>query len=226
MDLRIISIGSLDAHPLWGETAPVRSGHATTTLVRTKSAAILVDPGLPAQILVARLAERANLKPTDITHIFLTSFRPDTRRALPAFESATWWISETERETVGVPMIHELQRAQDTEEPELAAALELDIAVLQRFQAAPDQLAEGVSLFPLPGVTPGLAGLLIADPRHTTLICGDAVPTIEHLEQGKAPKWAQDIARARDSLAEAIEIADLLVLGRDNLAINPVRRPF
>lgn len=226
MELRIISIGALDAHPLWGETAPVRSGHSTTTLVRSKTATILVDPGLPAQILVARLAERANLKPADITHVFLTSFRPDTRRALPAFESATWWISETERETVGVPMIHELQRAQETDEPELAAALEVDIATLQRCQAAPDQLADGVSLFPLPGVTPGLAGLLIAETRHTTLICGDAVPTIEHLEQGKAPKWAQDVTRARESLAEAIEIADLLVLGRDNITINPVKRPF
>lgn len=226
MDLRIISIGALDAHPLWGETAPVRSGHATTTLVRAKDATILVDPGLPAQIIEARLSERANLTPKDITHVFLTSFRPDVRRGLRAFEGATWWISETERESVGVPMIHELQRAQEADEPELAAALELDISLLQRFSAAPDQLGEGVSLFPLPGVTPGLAGLLIADPRHTTLICGDAVPTIEHLEQGKAPRWAQDVARARDSLAEAVEIADLLVPGRDNITINPVRRPF
>lgn len=226
MELRIISIGTLDAHPLWGERAPVRMGHATTSLIRAKDKTILVDPGLPAPILAARLSERANLTPEDISHVFLTSFRPDVRRGLSAFERATWWISEAERETVGVPMIHSLQHARDEGENDVAEMLQADIKLLQRTHAAPDQLADGVSLFPLPGVTPGLCGLLLAERRHTTLLCGDAVPTIEHLEQGVAPRWAQDVGRARESLTEAIEIADLLVPGRDNLTVNPLRRPF
>jgi hypothetical protein len=32
--------------------------------------------------------------------------------------------------------------------------------------------------------------------------------------------------KARESFGEALEIADYLVLGRDNLAPSPVRRPF
>src|SRR5829696_5319026 len=92
MDIRIISIGALSAHPLRGERAPVRNGHATTTLISAAKRRILVDPGLPAQVLAARLEERAGVKPSDITHVFLTSFNPETRRGLAggAFEDAQW----------------------------------------------------------------------------------------------------------------------------------------
>jgi glyoxylase-like metal-dependent hydrolase (beta-lactamase superfamily II) len=235
MDHRIISIGALESHPFWGvggrgETGAVRSGHATCTLVRSvdggASRVILVDPGLPSAIIKARLMERAGLSPSDITHVFLTCFRPETRRGLEAFEHATWWISAEEREGVGIPLVSALKRAMDEGEMELAAALERDVAVLKRCEAAPDSLADRVDLFPMPGVTPGMCGLLLEDPRHTTLICGDAVLTEEHLERGQVAPWSADIARAKESFAEAVEIADLLVPGRDNVMVNPVKRPF
>jgi hypothetical protein len=35
-----------------------------------------------------------------------------------------------------------------------------------------------------------------------------------------------DVERARDSFREAIEIGDILVLGRDNAVSNPMRGPF
>jgi hypothetical protein len=44
MDFRIISIGTLAQHPLWGERTPVRTGHATTTLVRSGDRFILSIP--------------------------------------------------------------------------------------------------------------------------------------------------------------------------------------
>lgn len=228
MNVRVISIGCLDAHPLWNEREAVRTGHATTTLVSAGGRNILIDPGLPGPIIEARLAERANLKAKDISHVFLTCFRPDVRRGIPSFEGATWWIHGPEREGVGVPLVEQLRRVTEMgeDEAELAAALELDVAILKRCEAAPDQLADGVSLFPLPGVTPGMCGVLIADPRHTMLICGDAIPTVEHLEKGQVARWAANAARAQESFKEAIEIADLLVLGRDNLVVNPVKRPF
>lgn len=226
MDYRVISIGALEAHPLWNERAPVRTGHATTTLVRAGDKAILVDPGLPGDIVAARLAERANLTPDQITHVFLTSFRPDARRGLTHFADATWWISEAERETVGVAMIAQLRGAENAGETGLRDTLAAEVELLERCQPAPDKLADNVDLFPLPGVTPGLAGLLLPEGRHTTLICGDAVPTWEHLEQGVVPRWAADTNQAQQSFMEAIEIADLLVLGRDNLVVNPTKRPF
>lgn len=236
MDTRIISIGTLPANPLWGEKpgAGIRTGHATTTLIRSGKRAILVDPGLPEIIIAARLGERANLSPRDITHVFLTSFKPDTRRALGGehglFDKATWWISEAEREGVGVPLARRLQDAARQGDPEIAAALQREVAILKRCEPAPDRLAEHVDLFPLPGVTPGLSGVLIAKPAGagggTILVCGDAIATIEHLERGMVLHGAVDVPRAQESFREAVEIADVLILGRDNLIVNPVRRGF
>jgi len=230
VDLRIISIGTLSAHPLRGERSPVRTGHATTTLIRLGEARILVDPSLPAQALVARLEERSGLAPKDITHVFLTSFNPELRRALPAFAEAAWLINEPERETIGRALVAKFHEASEEGDAAMRDALEQDLAILKRCQPAPDTLAthkgQRVDLFPLPGLTPGLAGLLIPDRRHTTLICGDAVPTTEHLEQGQVLMGAADVDQARASFGEAIEIADLLVLGRDNIVPNPTKRPF
>jgi len=86
IEWRILSIGALDAHDLREERAPVRTGHATTTLIRSGDVVCVVDPGLPGQILGARLEERAGITPADITHVFLTSFRPDVRRGIDIFE--------------------------------------------------------------------------------------------------------------------------------------------
>ena len=227
IEIRVISIGALAAHPLWDERASVRTGHATTTLVRTGGMTLLVDPGLPARAIEARLSERAGIQAKDVTHVFLTSFQPDTTRGLGAFEHATWWVSESEREGIGVPIAAQLQKlAQEEGDEEVIELLRREVALLQRCSAAPDSLAPGVDLFPLPGTTPGTTGLLISEPQKTTLIAGDAVATIEHLEAGKVLQSSVDVETAKESFQEAVEIADWLVLGRDNVAANPLRRPF
>jgi glyoxylase-like metal-dependent hydrolase (beta-lactamase superfamily II) len=236
MESRVISIGALSAHPLWNEKQAVRTGHATTTLVRAGDAVILIDPGLPAPALQARLAERAGLTPADITHVFMTTFSPENRRAVELFAQAEWLISERERESVGVPLISSLARLAESAKAAKDAGEELaedhdvmlqivqrDVAVLQKCKAAPDSLAKGVDLFPLPGVTLGLTGILLAEPTRTTLICGDAIPTAEHLEQGKVLPSCDDREMAQESFKEAIEIADVLVLGRDNWVLNQTR---
>jgi glyoxylase-like metal-dependent hydrolase (beta-lactamase superfamily II) len=97
------------------------------------------------------------------------------------------------------------------------------VAVLQNCKPAPDSLAQGVDLFPLPGVTPGLTGLIVSETNSTTLIVGDAIATVEHLERGSVLKNCYDYEKAQESFREAIEIADVLILGRDNLTINPTR---
>ena len=229
MDIRILSIGTLSVNPLWNERSPTRTGHATTTLIQQGDTKIIVNPGLPAQMIAARLSERAGLTPDDITHVFLTSFHPENRRGLAAFPKAQWLISPTERETVGVPLAQTLaqlaQSKQDhqhqgTEFPEdeqlLMDQLMIDIELLSKVQPAPDSLAQGIDLFPLPGVSAGTCGLLISEPTTTTLICGDAIPTVEHLHAGRVLEGA-DRKQATASFQEAIEIADTLILGRDNL---------
>lgn len=222
MDYRIISIGALSVHELWQQQGPARTPHATTTLVRSEDRRILVDPGLPGQVIAARLGERAGLAPEDISDIFLTNFRPAHRRGLPTFPNARWLISEAERENVGRALVEQLRDNEDDEE--LAETLKQEIALLQRCQPAPDQLAKHVDLFPLPGFTPGTAGLLLSHTNATILIAGDAVATVEHLEHGRVLRHAFDAKQARESLAEALEIADLIVPGHDNVTFNPTRR--
>jgi len=226
VSIRVISIGTLASHPLWSEKGPARTGHATTTLIRSGKKVILVDPGLPDQAIAARLNERSGLRPADVTDVFLTSFRPDVRRGLRAFEDAEWWIHENEREAFGVPLAQRLKEAVTQGDGEMKAALESEISMLRRCKPAPDNLAPHVSIFPLPGITPGMCGVLIEEPRHTTLVCGDAIATIEHLEQGQVLTPASSVEQARESFAEATEIGDLLVLGRDNMVANPTKRPF
>jgi glyoxylase-like metal-dependent hydrolase (beta-lactamase superfamily II) len=227
-DVKVISIGALAANPMWGEKSPVRTGHATTTLIRAGSATILIDPGLPPQAITARLTERANLKPEQITHVFITGFHPDMRRGISAFTKAQWLMSETERESLGVPLASRLrdEMSRDNADQELIAMLKTDVELLAKFQPAPDSLAEGVDLFPMPGVSPGTCGVLVPDQKHTTLITGDAIQTTEHLERGIMPSGAFDVRAAQESFKEAIEIADLMVLGRDNLVVNPTKRLF
>ncbi|MFW5653529.1 MAG: MBL fold metallo-hydrolase [Planctomycetota bacterium] len=228
MDFRIISIGALAAHPLRGERGNKRTGHATTTLIRSDTQVILVDPSLPPQILEPRLDERAGVSSADVTDVFLTSFHPDLRRGLPLFENARWMISEQEREAVGVGLIERFQAAEaDTDaDPEVMEMLRGEIELLRRMTAAPDRLAPHVDLFPLPGHTPGLSGLLLNLPQRTVLITGDAIPSEEHLQAGKVLQGAFDVEQAQDSFREAVEIADWLILGRDNIVANPLQRPF
>ena len=237
MDIRVLSIGALSAHPLWDERHPIRTGHSTTTLIQTGDAKIIVDPGLPAPALKARLGERAWLTPDQITHVFLTSFNPECRRGIGLFDKAQWLISEKERESVGIPIAQSLARlaemkehadrtGEEFDESQQAVfeILQRDVAELSRCTPSPDSIVSEVDLFPLPGFSMGMCGLLISEPTRTTLICGDALPTVEHLDQGKVLPTCADRSIAQESFKEAIEIADVLICGRDNMMINPTRR--
>jgi len=217
----VVSIGTLSRHDLWGESSASRTAHATSTLVRSGDGTILIDPGLPPQVIAARLAERSGLLPKEITDVFLTCFRPAHRWGLPAFEHARWLIGETERESVGRYLVEQFQNASD---PETSELIKQDIAILKRCEPAPDNLAPQVDVFPLPGYSAGTCGLLLLHANSTTLVAGDAVPTIEHLERGQILRGAFDPHTAQESFAEAIEIADIIIPGHDNIVLNPSHR--
>ncbi|MFG0249377.1 MAG: MBL fold metallo-hydrolase, partial [Phycisphaeraceae bacterium JB051] len=146
MDYRIISIGALSRHELWNEAGATRSAHSTCTLIRSEKQVILVDPGLPAQVIGARLAERAGIALKDVTDVFLTNFRPAHRWGLAGLEHANWYIAEAEREAIGRHLIEQFQL--EEEESDGWEILKRDIELLKKFKSAPDQLARGVDLFP------------------------------------------------------------------------------
>ncbi|MDX1682532.1 MAG: MBL fold metallo-hydrolase [Phycisphaeraceae bacterium] len=223
MNYRVISIGALSHHDLWEEDTASRTAHATTTLVSSGDRHILIDPGLPPQVISARLHERSGLKPEAITDVFLTNFRPAHRMGLAAFEKARWLIFDTEREAIGRALV---ERFEQETEADTKKTLQEEINLLRRFKSADDQLAEQVDLFPLPGYTPGTCGLLLSRANATVLIAGDAVASREHLEAGRVLPRPWDADKARQSFVEAIEIADVIIPGHDNLLLNATRRRF
>jgi glyoxylase-like metal-dependent hydrolase (beta-lactamase superfamily II) len=173
--------------------------------------------------MAARLSERTRDRPDQVTHVFLTNFQPDHRRALELFEEAQWLMNEPEQEAAAIVLRERVEEAERGGDAELAAMFQHDMQLLRRIETAPDRIAPGVDLFPLPGVTPGNCGLLLPLPGRTVLLAGDAVATVEHLEQGKVLPDCTDLELAQESFREAIEIADVLVLGRGNIVLNPLR---
>lgn len=215
----IISIGCLSKNLIWGEQSTVRTPHATTTLIRVGKRYILVDPGLPPAVVGARLYERTGLKPEKIDTVFLTNFRPAHRAGVSVFTKAKVLMSEVERETVR-PGLERLKEEMGEESAE-ARVIDQELAILDVTQVAPDKIAEGVDLFPLPGFTAGTCGLLVAQATMTILVAGDAIPTQEHFLATQALPGSADVAQVGESMREVYEIADLVVPGHDNIFVNP-----
>jgi glyoxylase-like metal-dependent hydrolase (beta-lactamase superfamily II) len=216
VDFRVISIGALACNRLWGETQPVRTSHATTTLVTDDKKRILVDPSLPAAAISARYQERTGEPISKVTDVFCTTLRPVHRRSIEAFSKARWWACEAEIQTYSTyldSLLRSAQRLDDTE----AAQLRKDRELLERFQPAPDQFSRQVGLYPAHGASGGSAGLILTPATQTVLIAGDAVLTGEHYHKGQVWQGAQDRQAALASLKDIMEIADVIVPGHDNL---------
>lgn len=222
----IISIGTLSANTLWNEQNETRTGHGTTTLVSVDDEHLIVNPSLPPSALLARLSERTNIRPEQIGSVFLTSFDVEQRRGLSVFSNARWLMYEPEIEAARETLEIRCQEAFADKDHALAKLYEEDLEILSRIEPAPDHVFTNVDLFPLPGVTPGCCGLLLSEARRTVLICGDAIPTCEHLQRGKVLDSGWDVKLAQEAFKEATEIADVLIPGRDNIVLNPLRVVF
>jgi glyoxylase-like metal-dependent hydrolase (beta-lactamase superfamily II) len=217
--LDVISIGTLSRNRIWNESEPVRTPHATTTLIRSGKRHIIIDPGLPAQALAARLFERTGLRPDAIDTVFLTNFRPAHRAGIGLFANAKRFVHENEQQATAQQLQQLIDGAPDADLDR--KILRDELALLESLHAADDKIAPGVDLFPLFGYTPGTSGLLVAAPAYTALIAGDAVPTQDHFLAGQVLPDSADIQAAQEAMAEVYEIADLIVPGHDNLFLNP-----
>jgi len=215
----IISIGTLSRNRLWGETEAVRTAHATCTLIRSGKQTLLVDPGLPAAALAARLYERTGLRPEQINTVFLTNFRPAHRAGLGLFTKARILIHEVEQQAVRAHLERMFEEAPEADIDR--GYIRQDLQLISSLSAADDRVADQLDLFPLPGYTPGNCGLLIKLPTASVLLAGDAAPTQDHFLAGQVLPDAYDIEGAQESLREVYEIADLIIPGHDNLFVNP-----
>ena len=218
----VVSIGTLSHNKLWGEEVPVRTAHATTTLVRDQKRTILVDPSLPAAALASHLDERTGLGVAAVTDVFCTTLRPTHRRGLEAFGKAKWWCSAAELEGYR-DHLEDLLASEKRLTGEQSELAEEDLKLLKRFEEAPEKFAPQVDLYPLPGASVGSAGLLLTPATTTIVIAGDAALTGEHVRRGMVWEGASDLVAAGGSLLDVLEIADLIIPGHDNVMVSPGR---
>lgn len=218
----VISIGCLSRNRFWQEQQPVRTPHATTTVIRSEGKAILVDPSLPGEMLAHRLNERTGLKPDQIDVVFLTTFQPVHRRGLTVFDDATWLMHEPEIAAYRDHLAG-LLNADEGADAEQEQLIRDELALLERVSPAPDKITQHVHLFPTPGVTPGSCALLVVPPTATIAIAGDVVINRDYLEHGRAFERCTDAEQAVESLREILEIADQIVCGHDNVILRSSR---
>jgi glyoxylase-like metal-dependent hydrolase (beta-lactamase superfamily II) len=171
-------------------------------------------------VITARLNERSGLRPQDITHVFLSGLDEDHCRGLTAFDRAVWWLHEPELEAAAERLAAQREATARLADPAAVESMTTLLQRLERVKPAPDQLGKDIDLFPLPGVSPGTCGVLLPLAGHTVLICGDAVATGEHVQQRKVLPGCCNVDQAMESFHEALEIADVLIPGRDNLLMN------
>ena len=212
----LISSGTLSRNRLWGEGARVRTAHATTTLVKGEGRLILVDPSLPAAVLAARFNERTGKHPKDVTDVFCTTLRPDHRRGIDAFGDAAWWTHEPELEAYR-DRLKEMSDSASRLDADDKATLDADLDLLRRFRPAGEKFTDQIHLYPLPGPSPGSAGLLLTPATTTILIAGDAALTAEHVLRGQVWEGCFDTEAAKESLRDMLQVADVLIPGHDNV---------
>lgn len=224
----VVSIGALSRNRFWNETQPRRLAHSTTVLLKDPGTTILVDPGLPAEMLAQRLDERTGLTPAQIDVVFLTCFRPVHRRSLAMFDRATWLMHEPEIEAVAEHLGRLAAAAEqdvdaDPGAPERDSSESVEDIVRQerdllgRIHPADDQLTRQIHLFPSPGVTPGCAGLLVNEPTRCAIVAGDAMVSHEYYEVGRVYEQVYDLEAARASFRDILEVADVIIPGHDCL---------
>lgn len=222
--IQLVSLGSLSANLLWNEQHAVRTGHATSSLIINESHQVLVNPGLPPAAMASRLHERTGATVDSITSVFLTSVNADHARGLDAFPSATWQAFPPELEAARERAESEHDAALEHGDQQHAETLARHLNALERIVPTEESPAPGIDLFPSLGVTPGCCGLLLPHEGKTVLVAGDAVASEAHLLAGQILPCS-DRETAQASFLEAVEIADLIVCGRDGMIPSPGRVP-
>ena len=204
-DVRIdvIAIGSLAANKYWNEKTAVREEYSTATLVRAGKLVLMVDPGWPAEVLRSALYYRSGLAPDAVTHVFVTHLDASHMRGIGLFGKAKWLAYE-----------EELRYAQAEWPPDAPGR-----QALARLKAAPEKFAPGVDLYPTFGHTPGHASIFAYTPTQGTIIAGDAVLTRDHFEHGDLGEAPWDLEKAKLSLQDIVEIAEIVVPGHDSLFV-------
>ena len=193
----ILTLGCFSRNRYWGEedAKSYRRALCTSTLIETpQGARILVDPAVSGAALAQVLDERCGLRPEAVDYVYVTHRHGDHYVGMTNLPRAVWLAAPGDA--------GEIRRAL----PQHA----------KRIFAAGAEIVPGVQVLPLPGHTPGLAGLLFASEDGMVAVAGDSVMTRDFFKDRRGYYNSADFAASARSIDLLMEKADIVVPGHGN----------
>lgn len=193
----ILTLGYFSRNRYWGEedAKSYRRALCTSTLIETpQGARILVDPAVSGAALAQVLDERCGLRPEAVDYVYVTHRHGDHYVGMADLPRAVWLAAPGDA--------GEIRRAL----PQHA----------KRIFAAGAEIVPGVQVLPLPGHTPGLAGLLFASEDGMVAVAGDSVMTRDFFKDRRGYYNSADFAASARSIDLLMEKADIVVPGHGN----------
>ena len=191
----ILTLGCFSRNRYWGEedAKSYRRALCTSTLIETpQGARILVDPAVSGAALAQVLDERCGLRPEAVDYVYVTHRHGDHYVGMADLPRAVWLAAPGDA--------GEIRRAL----PQHA----------DRIFDAGAEIVPGVQVLPLPGHTPGLAGLLFAS--EDGMVAGDSVMTRDFFKDRRGYYNSADFAASARSIDLLMEKADIVVPGHGN----------
>lgn len=195
----VITIGCLTRNKFWGEPKEegVRKTLATSLVICTGEANIIVDPSMEPEAFKKVLYDRSGLKAQDIDLVYCTHLHADHFAGIEAFEKAEWYMAPGDYKDF----------KKDTDHRK----------IWERMKPAGEFLLPGrVQVISLPGHTPGLAGLLFMAREGSVLSSGDCIMTKDFFHNREGYFFDKDGEENRRSIEKAGQIADVIIPGHGN----------
>lgn len=193
----ILTLGCFSRNRYWGEedAKSYRRALCTSTLIETpQGARILVDPAVSGAALAQVLDERCGLRPEAVDYVYVTHRHGDHYVGMADLPRAVWLAAPGDA--------GEIRRAL----PQHA----------KRIFDAGAEIVTGIQVLPLPGHTPGLAGLLFASEDGMVAVAGDSVMTRDFFKDRRGYYNSADFAASAHSIDLLMEKADIVVPGHGN----------
>lgn len=190
-----LTIGHISANKFWGESERRRGPLCTSTLIKSPSGLVLVDPPVPTAEIQKLLMDQAGIAVSDVAVVFLTHFHGDHRFGLEAFPDADWLMADSE---IGFARI---------------GSTADEARLLARIRPAGAEIAPGLRCLHLPGHTPGVSTLVFPWRGRRVAVCGDAVMTEDHFRAREGHHNSTDFAQATASIDLIAREADVVVPG-------------
>lgn len=208
---KTLTIGHLTRNKYWGECdyAQYHDCVATTTLIQAGGVNILVDPTFPVDQMEALLKKHSGLTREDINIIYATHFHMDHRFDADCYPNAKCYMSAAS--------LQDAEKAGNLPEPD---------DPLHLFQPAPNPLVPGIRLYPLPGHTYGLTGLVFEAAEGTVLVGGDTIMGEEYFSAADGYWYNDDLPLTHQTLLEvAQDKLDVIIPGHGDWFLMNGRAP-